>query len=76
MKADRGSYFRNYIHRMQTNMKKEKERNKKKKRKRKKKRTTQKVHRKKEDKDYLKEELIIIECFCIQISSQKHNEIF
>ena len=70
MKADCGSYFRNYIHRTQTNMKKEK------KRKRKKKRTTQKVHRKKEDKDYLKEELIIIECKSIQISSQKHNEMF
>ena len=51
-------------------MKKEKERNKKKKR------ATWKVHRKKEDKDYLKEELIVIECKSIWISSQKHNEMF
>ena len=57
-------------------MKKEKKRNKKKKRKRKKKRTTWKVYRKKEDKDYLKKELIVIECESIQISSQKHNEMF
>ena len=55
---------------MQTNMKKEKGRNKKKKR------TTRKVHRKKEDKDYLKKELIVIECESIWISSQKHNKMF
>ena len=59
---------------MQTNMKKKK--NKKKKRKKIRKRTTWKVHRKKEDKDYLKGELNVIECKSIRISSQKHNEMF
>ena len=73
MKADHGSYFHNYIHRMQTNMKKEKERNKKKKTR---KELLKKYKERKKIKTALKEKLISIECKSIWISSQEHNKMF
>ena len=72
-KANRGSYFCNYIYRTQTNMKKEKERSKKKKTR---KELLEKYKERKKIKTTLKERLIVIECESIRISSQEHNEMF